>query len=249
MDTHTSSLKGSLTLLGGLIALGLIVAAAIGAYAFYRVQLFSGSLSVTGSAKTSVVSDQVKWVMNISRQVRVSGLKQGYDQMTADLAEVNKFFTDHGVNPSDLSITPVSMDEVYDYGKSDSVASEKQYTLRQMITYSSNDVAGVTAMAKDASSLARDGIIFQTQGVEYYYSKLADLRVSLLADAIRDAKARAVKLVEPSGQTVGPLKSASLGVVQVMAPNSVDISDYGMYDTSNINKEVMVTVRAAFSIR
>ena len=35
----------------------------------------------------------------------------------------------------------------------------------------------------------------------------------------------------------------------VMAPNSVDVSDYGQYDTSNVNKEVMVTVRASFAVR
>ena len=248
MDTN-SSYKNSYVVLGGLIALGLIISASVGAYVFYRVQLFGGSLSVTGSAKTSVSSDQVKWVMNISRQVKVSGLAQGYDQMASDLSRVEKFFADHNVSTSSLLVSPIAMDEVYDYGKSDSSYSEKQYNLRQTITYSSSDVPGVTAMAKDATVLARSGMIFQTLGLEYYYSKLADLRVSLLADAIRDAKSRAVKLVEPSGQTVGPLKSASLGVVQVMAPNSVDISDYGMYDTSNIEKEVMVTVRAAFSIR
>jgi hypothetical protein len=33
-----------------------------------------------------------------------------------------------------------------------------------------------------------------------------------------------------------------------MAENSVEVSDYGMYDTSKINKEIMVTVKASFEI-
>ncbi|HEU5114676.1 MAG TPA: SIMPL domain-containing protein [Candidatus Paceibacterota bacterium] len=243
-----STLKGPSAVLGGLIALGLIISVAIWAYTFYRIQLFSGSLSVTGSAKTDVVSDQVKWVMGISRQVPQSQLSFGYDQMAADLVLVNKFLASHNVDLNAVTVSPISMDEVYDYGK-DTSNTEKRYNLRQTITYSSSDVQGVTAMTKDASNLARNGVIFQTQSLEYYYSKLPDLRVSLLADAIKDAKARAAKLAEPSGQTVGPLKAASLGVVQVLAPNSIEISDYGAYDTSNINKEVMVTVRASFAIR
>jgi hypothetical protein len=35
-------------------------------------------------------------------------------------------------------------------------------------------------------------------------------------------------------------------VVQVLPVNSVDVSDYGSYDTQNIEKEISVTVRAAF---
>ena len=51
------------------------------------------------------------------------------------------------------------------------------------------------------------------------------------------------------GKKIGVLKSASSGVVQVMAQNSVEVSDYGMYDTSKIEKEIMVTVKASFEIK
>jgi len=40
-----------------------------------------------------------------------------------------------------------------------------------------------------------------------------------------------------------------MGVVQVMPVNSVEISDYGTYDTGSIEKEVMVTVKALFILR
>jgi hypothetical protein len=71
----------------------------------------------------------------------------------------------------------------------------------------------------------------------------------MLTEAIKDAKARAEKIANSSGKRVGVIKSASMGVVQVLSPNSVDVSDYGTYDTSTINKEVMVTVKALFTIK
>jgi hypothetical protein len=73
--------------------------------------------------------------------------------------------------------------------------------------------------------------------------------VELLASAVNDAKARAEQLALAGGKKIGVLKSASSGVVQVMSENSVEVSDYGMYDTSKINKEIMVTVKASFEIR
>ncbi|HPO83031.1 MAG TPA: SIMPL domain-containing protein, partial [bacterium] len=68
-------------------------------------------------------------------------------------------------------------------------------------------------------------------------------------EAMNDAKARAEKIAQSSGQGVGSLRSASMGVVQVLEPNSTEVSDYGSYDTSTIEKEVMVTVRATFLLK
>jgi hypothetical protein len=51
------------------------------------------------------------------------------------------------------------------------------------------------------------------------------------------------------GKKVGQLKSASSGVVQVMSANSLDISDYGSYDTSKIEKNIMLTVKATFTLK
>ena len=73
--------------------------------------------------------------------------------------------------------------------------------------------------------------------------------MSLLGKAVKDAKARALSIAENSGAGVGSLESVSGGIVQVLAPNSTDISDYGSYDTSTIEKDIMVTVKAEFGIK
>jgi hypothetical protein len=76
-----------------------------------------------------------------------------------------------------------------------------------------------------------------------------EARVSLLPDALADAKARATKIAESSGARIGKLRSASQGVVQVIQANSTDVSDYGYYDTSTKEKEIMVTVKASFTVK
>jgi hypothetical protein len=74
------------------------------------------------------------------------------------------------------------------------------------------------------------------------------MRVALLSEAIKDAKARAQAIASESGRSIGVLRNASSGVVQVLPQGGIDISDYGMYDTQSLNKEVMVTVRATFEL-
>jgi hypothetical protein len=248
MPSPKISSLSPLVILGITVGASLVLSTVIGAFSFYKVRSFDDSLSVTGSARVNVTSDQVKWTASFSRQIKASGLKSGYQAMTSDLKKVLAFYGKHGVQKADLLISPISMDEVYDYSAG-AESREKQYVLRQSVELSSSQVVAVKTLADDVPALVLDGVIFQTQSLEYYYSKLPELRVSLLSDAVTDAKARAERIAESSGRSVGTLKSAAQGVVQVLPANSVEVSDYGAYDTSRVEKQVMVTVRAAFTIR
>lgn len=227
------------------LGVAIIGSTAIGSSTFYATKAFGNSLSVTGSAKQQVTSDQVKWVSSVSRSAYANALPAGYTQLARDVAAVKAFFVASGIPETAYNVSPVFMDQIYKQYE----GPVKEYTLRQTIELNSSEVDKVTALAKGTQSLIDKGVFFSTQSLEYSYSKLADLRVSLLADAIRDAKARAEQIAKSSDTKVGGLISASSGVVQVLPVNSVDVSDYGSYDMSGIEKQVMVSVRAAFSVK
>ena len=224
----------------------LIISASIIAYSYFNKNS-SDSLSVTGSASVDVVSDSAKFTGDFSRIVKISNLKTGYAQMSADLVLVKSFLKEQGIDNKNITISTVSMNENYNYNQN--YQTEKEYTLKQQVEVSSPDVNQITLLAQKTPDLINKGVIFSTNPVEYYYSKLPELRVSLLSDAIKDAQARASKMAEATGKSVGSLKSAASGVVQVRSANSLDVSDYGTYDTSKINKNVMITVRAAFGLK
>ncbi len=228
------------------LALGFVVAVIIGAYTFVTIRSFDNGLVVTGSAKTTVQSDSVKWTSNITRTVTEGALQDGYALLAKDAANVKDFMKKNGIADEELDVSPIFVDQVYKYNDQN---GPREYNLRQTIIVSSKDLNKVGTLAKNTQELINKGIIFSTQAPEYYYSKLADLRVSLLGDAIKDARARAEQLARSSGSKVGALKSASTGVVQVLAPNSVEVADYGQYDTSSVTKDVMITVRATFVVR
>lgn len=229
-----------------IISTGFIIAATVGAMAFYKTRTLDDVLSVTGSAKVQVVADSVKWNFSLSRRVNEMSLPAGYAQLARDLNATKQFLNQNGLSEEQITVTPIMVEEMY---RDPSFGGPREMTLRQMITVQSADVAGITRLAKSTETLVQSGIFISAQPPEYYYSKLAELRVSLLGDAIKDAKARATEIAQSSGNAVGALKAASSGVVQVLAPNSVEIADYGSYDTSSIEKDVMVTVRATFGVK
>lgn len=233
---------------GIVVGLSIIIAAAIFSLAFYASRSQEDTLSVTGSAKKPVISDTVKWTGSFSRTVPQSDLKVGYDQMDRDLNIVRKFFMDQGITEKEYGVSPITISQPYESNYQVEEETE-EYVLKQNIEVQSQNVDKITALAKSLQPLINQGVFFATEGVEYYYSKLPELRIELLGEAVKDAQVRAEEIAKNSGRSVGNIQSAGMGVVQVLSPNSVEVSDYGTYDTSSIEKEVMVTVKASFTLR
>lgn len=239
-------MKNSQVLLALIIGLSIIISTSIVSYTFYRIKSMDNTLSVTGSTRIRVTSDIVKWVGEFSRTVPADSLKRGYQEMSRDLKLVLEFYKKNGINEKDLTISPISVEQLGLYGDR---YTPREYVLRQTVEIQSSNIEKITNLSKNFQELVDSGVAFRTQSLEYYYSKLPELRVNLLTEAMKDAKARAEKIAQSSGQKVGSLRSASMGVVQVLAPNSTEVSDYGTYDTSTIEKEVMVAVRAIFLLK
>jgi uncharacterized protein len=236
---------GKLIIFGVILGVCLIIAAGIGSFTFYKVRTGTDTLTVTGSVKQKVTSDLVKWTGTFQRNIPVEDLKNGYAQMKSDEALVLKFFKDNGFDESVVRITPIFMESPFQYDPN----APKEYILRQNVEVQSNEIQKITSMAKNTQILIDQGVIYSTNSLEYYYTKLPELRIALLKDAASDAKMRAQKIAESTGLQVSSIKSANAGVVQVLQVNSTDISDYGTYDTSTIEKEVMVIVTAIFNLK
>ncbi len=225
-----------------ILGASVLLSAYIVSTTFLGIKKLDNVISVSGSAKQRVTSDSARWTGTFSRLVTKDGVKDGYAQMKQDEQAVRTFLDAQGFK--DAEISPISMNEWY---RNDAKGT-RDYNLSQYVEVRSKDVEKMKALAKSSESLAAGGIFFSPGPVEYYYSKLPELRVSLLPAALKDARARAEAIAQNSGAHVGATKSVSMGVVQVLSADSVDVSDYGAYDTSKIEKDVMITVKAAFQL-
>lgn len=226
------------------LAGALVLGAVILAYTLVSLRSLDDTITSTGSAKESVTADSGKWTVFVSRLVMEGAIPQGYATVARDVEAVKKYVTDTGIE-AEITTEPVMLQEQY---QNDSNAP-RRYSVGQTLTVTTKDVNKLSALAQNAGVLIERGIMANPYSPQYFISNLPELRVSLLGKAVEDSKRRAGELAKAGGATVGNLKSASSGVVQVMPPNSIDVSDYGSYDTSTIEKEVMITVRATFSIR
>jgi hypothetical protein len=228
-----------------ILSLGVIAVAAIGAYTAYSIKLAGDRIEVTGSAKEAVVADTARWVVSLETRTGVTGQQEGYARLDSAVTKITRYLESQGF--SDYEVPAVSSYPTYTYPQYGEPIMTG-FTVNRQIIVRSSDVEAVSALANNIEPFTGANYNVTTQSLELTYSKLDEMRVKLLSQAIKDAKARADAIAEESGRTVGSLRNATGGVVQVLPQGGIDISDYGTYDTQSMNKEVMVTVRASFEL-
>ena len=237
-----------LTLLGLMLAAGMVASTLIASRSIERIKCANQTIRVKGSSEKKIVSDRAVW--NARFAARAPGLTAAYEKIRMDLEAVLTYLERNGVPRGSVGVSSVSTTIQHKPNEKGNPTNVIEgYVLEQSIQVKSGDIPLVARLARDSTGLISDGIEFSSSPPDYYYTKLHELKISMLGEATKDAKARAAQLASNSGCAVGALRSASQGVFQITAEYSTDVSDYGVYDTGSINKCVKALVTAEFSIR
>lgn len=214
-------------------------------------------ISTTGSAERIVTSDSAKLRFSITK----TGSRYAYGDtaraIQSEVEIVKKYLASHGLVSDDVTVNPLSNSVICASPQQESYSeSGKQCTgeysvsLSQEVVIDSSDVEKIKQLSLTSiSDLSSKGVEIGKITTEYYYTKLADLRVELLSEAAKNAKERAEAIAASTANKVGAVRDASQGVFQVTAKNSTDVNDYGLYDTSTVEKKVTAVVRASFSVK
>ena len=225
-----------------ILAIGIIIAAFVWG-AFFISARNEQSIRVVGQGVKTITSDIIKWNMSINRTTNVAYKSEGPSWIQEDLIKVKKYLASNGIEEKDILVEPVS--SYANYGNNGVTG----YSFSQRIEVKSDDIEKIEKMALDNKALAKQDIYLEYSNLEYFVSNLAELKAEMLALATADAKARAEEIAKSSGNKICGLLSAKTGVFQIRKPLSMDISDYGIYNTSSKEKEIAVTVNATFKIK
>lgn len=230
------------------VALSLFASASVVTYGLIKTRFQPNTITVTGSAKKQIKSDYVIWHASFGRQS--AKISDAYNMLQDDLVKVEKYLSSKGLTKKDYtvsSINTVTINTILPNGVYSN--NIEAYRLSQDIEIRSGDIDKITAISRESTKLIRDGVEFQSMPPSYYYTKIADLKINMLALATKDAKARAEKIAANSGAKLGELRSAKMGVFQITPLNSNEISDYGVNDTSSIDKEIMSVMNCVFATK
>lgn len=233
--------------IGTTLALGLIISSMIIGWSYSRAKKGDEAITVTGSAKKRITSDLVVWSAGVSAQA--PALTDAYKQLSESVPRIKQYLLSKGIPEDQMTVSAISTTQQRGKDSDGNETSEiTGYSLSQQIEVRSSDVAKIAQIAREATELINQGILIESAAPKYYYTAIGDLKIEMLGEAAKDAKERAERIASSTGNSIGSVRSAKMGVLQITAADSTDVSDYGVYDTSTIDKDMTAVVNVSFAV-
>lgn len=229
-------------------------AVVIALVAFFAVQYrytVNDKISVTGLGEKEFVSDLIVWEGQVSVESR--SLIDGYRQLEQQKDLVTQYIRSQGIADSCVVMGSISSfkTETPIYQNGNYIRSEfSGYSLSQNVRVESQDVDKVESLSREITSLIAKGVSIMSYSPQYYYTRLEELKLQIIAQATADAQLRAETIAKESKASLGGVASAKMGIFQIVGANSnEDFSWGGTYNTSSKNKKATITMRLDYHIK
>ncbi len=227
-----------------ILSLGIILASLIFGLFFYNARQTEQTIRVVGYSTHDFEADIVKWSFSFSEIVPLTGLKDGYSKMNDKLNTFRSIWKSLGIKSETMNIQPISVNKRWgQYGKIEG------YTLEQNFYIITQELDKIKNVVINPQDFTKKDIAFESSKLQYFSTRLSEIKKQLLAAATKNAMERADEIATSTGKKVDKIQSARAGVFQITEPYSNQVSGYGMYQTSTRNKTIKVTVTAVFSIK
>jgi hypothetical protein len=234
-----------------IIALAIIIGGFLLGRAYNYKFKTRNTVSVVGSAEHNFAADLIVWSGAFTRTSM--DMKEAYAALKNDEQQVRSYLNTRGIEDKEVIFSSISIDKLfnttYDENGRQTGNTFTGYQLRQTVKIESKSMEKVEKISREITELLQSGIELSSQPPLYYYTKLSDLKIDLLAKASADAHERASTTAKNAHSSLGKLRRASMGVFQITGQYSNEDYSYGgSFNTSSKNKTASITVRLEYEL-
>ena len=250
----------------GLIAFSIAMVWSIsilaGTWKSVRVKPEVRTIKVIGSAKKRIISDLIEWSASI--EARAPDRTAAYKLLREHTEKAVAFLQAQGIKAAEIQPSSATFEEEFDTveevkqvpGPNNTTVpmkAEKKvfkgFVTRQAITVRSSDVARVEKASREITGLLEQGVSIASDAPSYFYTKLGELKVEMLAAAGKDARARADNILRSTGGAeIKKLRSTNMGIINVNPANSTETNAEGNNDHTSFEKDIITIVRAEYEL-
>jgi hypothetical protein len=166
--------------------------------------------------------------------------------LKGDLVKLEQFLRSRAI--TNYAVGTIGIQEIRTVHKQDNETVQKLagYRLSQGVEIRSSEVDRVAQLDRETVALVEQGVVFTTETPQYIYTKAGEAKVEMLAEATKDARARADQIATQGGRLIRRLQSARMGVFQITPVYAIQTSWDGMNDMTSLDKTITAVVTATF---
>jgi hypothetical protein len=208
------------------------------------------SIVVTGSARFPISSNLATWHLSVPAQERTSAAASA--SLRPRVAQVDSFLAHGGLPAGSVSEPPIAVEKVsvsVPTGlKKPAFRQVPAWRVSQSFSIQTGQIDMLEQIASKAGDLLAAGTNVSVSRIAYLSTRLTPAKFAALRLAVSDARERASTIAAGLGAQLGGVLRTSLGVYQITARNSTDVSSYGIDNVSARLKDVEAVVSVTFRI-
>jgi hypothetical protein len=201
--------------MGGLLALGLVIAAVILGSAIRDFRISDRFVEVKGLAEREVPADLAIWPINY--QIAANSLDELRDRMEAADESVVAFLKLRGFEDAEISRNPPRITDQWMHSYGDQRPANR-FMAERGLTLKSDNVEAPRGALQDASELVGQGVVLSPnwgQAAQFLFTGLNDIKPEMIAEATADARRAANQFAADSDAGIGPIRSARQGFFSI----------------------------------
>ncbi len=246
-DKLPEKIGGSPQIFWGMVAIAIAVTvgAVLGSSALRALRV-SDSLTIIGSAKRPIRADYAVWRSSVT--VQQPTLQQSYQEVKRFSDRVRAYLKTQNFGDDVISLSAIATESIPELINGNPTGKILAYRLTQRFSVSSKNVDGIAKVAQSSTDLINEGIPYVSDAPEYLYTQLNQLRIDMIAEAAKDAKARADAIASVTNSKVGVVRRAETDAFQITSRFSTEVSGGGVYNTATIDKDITAVVSITFAV-
>ncbi|ODN42726.1 SIMPL domain-containing protein [Piscirickettsia litoralis] len=223
----------SFILAGGMIGAGALIA--VGLTFFHSDNRY---VTVKGLAEKTVEANQATWQLRFS--VSSNSLPQLYQNIAKAQKEISSFLKHQGFKAQHIHFDTVAVTD-NDANQYSNRKPESRYSANASVSLLTNQVRRVSQAVQTTGELVQQGVIITNSNTRYRYTKLNQIKPTMLTLATENAQKAAQTFAKNSHSHLNGIRHASQGLFSI---SSAD----GSYGQNEIMKTVRVVATVQYFI-
>jgi len=228
-------------------------------YRSIKIRPEKRTINVVGSAKKRIVSDLIEWESVL--EARAPDRTAAYKLLREHRELTVAYLEGQGIKRAEIQPQSATFEQEFEVTEEFKVfpgakvatrvekRTPKGFVTRETIFIRSTDVQRVEKASREVTSLLEQGISITSGQPSYFYTRLGELKVEMLAAAGKDARARADNILKSTGGAdIKRLIDANMGIININPANSTETSHEGNNDRTSYEKDIITIVRAEFEL-
>ncbi|HCU58746.1 MAG TPA: hypothetical protein DIC64_02060, partial [Alphaproteobacteria bacterium] len=219
------------------VALGIVLGGFFIGHYYYKAKVGANTVVVKGLAEENVKADLAIWEMKYV--VTGNDVIKAQKEISNQTAVIQAFLKENGFEESEITVGRLETNDLNANPYRNSYENNLRFILNQTITVKSKKVDLVASTLNKSGDLVAKGIIFSSDygsPVSYIFTKLNDIKPSMLVEATQNAREAANQFAKSSKSKVGKIKHANQGMFSILPQEETASAT----ESQQINKKVRV---------